>query len=145
MEAIMTWKEQLDRALAPIREAAESDKAREIADKAKSSASGLMDQVRNGAVGAAEAFLRANRDPSSVEVHYMNAHVAVLSPSEDISITRPDAGSLVVADGDGNGLVINAASDPAFVSEQIGTVKQVSDNTFDLGAADGVNLVLTRF
>jgi hypothetical protein len=29
--------------------------------------------------------------------------------------------------------------------EQIGTVAQVSGNTFDLGAEDGVNVVVTRF
>ena len=74
-----------------------------------------------------------------------NADLTVLSPSEAITISRPDAASLVVSDGAGNGLVINAAADPAFVSEQIGTVTQVSGNTFDLGAEDGVNLVVTKF
>ncbi|KAA6183674.1 hypothetical protein F2Q65_15235 [Thiohalocapsa marina] len=141
----MSWKEQLDKAIETVKEAAESDKARDIAARAKASASSLMAKVKEGAVGAAEAFLEANRDPSSLELHYLNAHLVVLSPSGGLAVTRPDAGSLVIADGHGNGLVINAAADPAFVVEQIGTVAQVSGNTFDLGPEDGENLVLTKF
>jgi len=41
-------------------------------------------------------------------------------------------------------VVINAATDPAFVAEQIGTVKQLSGNTFDLGPEDGVNVVVLK-
>jgi hypothetical protein len=141
----MTWKEQLDKAIAPIKEAAEGEKAREIAAKAKTTATSLVERIKHGAVGAAEAFLEANRNPSSLEVHFLHAHLTVLSPSEGISVTRPDAASLVVSDGEGNGLVINAATDPAFVVEQIGTVTQLSGNTFDLGAEDGVNVVVTKF
>lgn len=141
----MNWKEQLDKAIASVKEAADSDKAREIAAKAKTSASGLMEKVRTGAIGAATSFVEANRDPSSLQVHFLNAHLTILSPSEGISITRPDAGTLVVADGQENGLVINAAADPAFIVEQIGTVNQLSGNTFDLGAEDNVNVVVTRF
>ena len=114
---------------------------------------GLSDQfhrqndklVKGGAVGAAEAFLEANRDPSSLQVQFLNADLTVLSPSEGIGISRPDAASLVVSDGEGNGLVINAAANPAFVVERIGTVVQVSGNTFDLGSEDGVNVVVTKF
>jgi hypothetical protein len=141
----MSWQEQLDKALAPIKQAAESDKARDIAAKAKSTATTLLQRVRGGAVGAAEVFLEANRDPSSLEVHFLNAHLAVLSPSEGIAVSRPDAASLVIADGAGNGLVINAAADPAFVAEQIGSVAQLSGNTFDLGPEDGINVVVTKF
>jgi hypothetical protein len=141
----MNWKEQLDKAIASIKEAAESERAREIADKAKSTASSLVAQVRTGAVGAAASFVEANRDPSSLEVHFLNAHLTILSPSEGISVTRPDAATLVIADGESNGLVINAAADPAFVAEQIGTVNQLSGNTFDLGAEDGTNVVVTKF
>ena len=141
----MTWKEQLDKAIAQIKEAADSEKAREYSAKAKSTAASLIDKVKVGAVGAAETFLEANRDPSSLQVQFLNADLAVLSPSEAITISRPDAASLVISDGEGNGLVINAAADPAFVAEQIGTVTQVSGNTFDLGAEDGVNLIVTKF
>lgn len=141
----MSWKEQLDKAIAQIKEAADSEKAREYSTKAKATAASLIDKVKVGAVGAAETFLEANRDPSTLQVQFLNADLAVLSPSEGISISRPDAASLVVSDGEGNGLVINAAADPAFVAEQIGTVKQLSGNTFDLGAEDGVNLIVTKF
>jgi hypothetical protein len=50
----------------------------------------------------------------------------------------------VVADGQGNGLVVNAAADPAFVVETIGTVARLGANTFDLGAEDGVNVVVLK-
>jgi hypothetical protein len=141
----MTWKEQLDKAIATVRDAADSDKAREIAAKAKATATSLMHKVRDGAVSTADAFVEANRDPSTVEVTYLNARLAVLSPAEGLSITRPEAATLVLADGAGNGLVVNAAADPAFVSEMIGSVTQVSGNTFDLGPEDGINLVVTKF
>ncbi|MGB5734168.1 MAG: hypothetical protein WBM40_06990 [Thiohalocapsa sp.] len=141
----MSWKEQLDKAIAQIKEAADSETAREYSAKAKATAASLLDKVKGGAVGAAETFLEANRDPSSLQVQFLNADLTVLSPSEGITIARPDAASLVVSDGEGNGLVINAAANPAFVVEQIGTVVQVSGNTFDLGSEDGVNLVVTKF
>jgi hypothetical protein len=141
----MTWKEQLDKAIATVRDAADSDKARDVAAKARATATSLMQKVRDGALSTADAFVAANRDPSTVEVGYMNARLAVMSPTDGLSITRPEAATLVVADGQGNGLVINAAADPAFVAEMIGTVTQVSGNTFDLGPEDGINMVVTKF
>jgi hypothetical protein len=60
-------------------------------------------------------------------------------------VARPEASSLVVSDGQVNGLVINAAAEPAFVAETIGTVSQLSGNTYDLGPEDGINLVVTKF
>jgi hypothetical protein len=141
----MSWKEQLDKAVAAVRDAADNEKAREIATKAKSQAQSLIARVREGAVSAADTFVEANRDPSSVEVSFLNARVTVLSPAEGISITRPEAATLVIADGQGNGLVINAAADPAFVVETIGNASQLSGNTYDLGPEDGINLVVTKF
>jgi hypothetical protein len=78
-------------------------------------------------------------------VRFLNAELTVLSPSEGISITRPDAATLVVGDGQGNGLVVNAATDPAYVVEMIGSVGRLSGNTFDLGPEDGINVVVTKF
>lgn len=141
----MGWKEQLEKAIASIKEAAESENAREMAAKAKATASVLARRAKEGAVGAADAFVEANRDPSSMEVRFLNANLTILSPSEGISVTRPDAATLVISDGQGNGLVINAATDPAFVSEMIGTVARLSGNTFDLGPDDGINVVVTKF
>jgi len=141
----MGWQEQLNKAIAAVREAADSETARDLAAKAKATATDLAGKVRGGAVDAADALVEANRDPSSLRVRFLNAELTVLSPSEGISITRPDAASLVVADGQGNGLVINAAVDPAFVAKMIGSVARLSGNTFDLGSEDGVNVVVTKF
>ncbi|MBK1645533.1 hypothetical protein CKO25_12950 [Thiocapsa imhoffii] len=140
----MNWKEQLDKAVAAVRDAASSEKAREIASKAKSAATALVEKARTGAVDAADAFVEANRDPSALSVRYLNADLRVVSPAEGISVTRPDAATLVVDDGSGNGLVINAGAEPAEVTETIGTVIKVSDNTYDLGAEDGVNVVVMK-
>lgn len=78
-------------------------------------------------------------------VRRLNARLSVLSPSEGISVTRPNAATLVVADGQGNGLVVNAVADPAYVVETISNVARLSGNTFDLGAEDGLNVVVTDF
>ena len=141
----MGWQEQLDKAIAAIKDAAESEQARDIAAKARATATSLAHKVTDGAVSAADAFVEANRDPSSMTVRFLHADLTVVSPSEGISVTRPDAATLVVADGQGNGLVINAATDPAFVVEMIGTVARLSGNTFDLGEEDGINVVVTKF
>jgi len=141
----MSETNQLDKAIAAIKQAARSETARDLASKAKATAEQLARKVKDGALDAAEAFVEANRDPSSITVGFINADLTVLSPSEGISISRPDAATLVVADGDGNGLVINAATEPAFVTDMIGTVTQLSGNTFDLGPEDGVNVVVTKF
>ena len=141
----MSWKEELDKAVSAVREAAESAKAREIAAKAKATATVLGRKVRDGAVDAADAFIEANRDPSSLSVRFLNADLTVVSPAEGIAVTHPDVATLVISDGQGNGIVINAATDPAFVAEKIGEVAQLSGNTFDLGPEDGINVVVTKF
>jgi hypothetical protein len=143
-ETNMGWKEQLDKAVSAIRGAAESEQARAIAARAKATAVVLARKAKEGAVNAADAFVEAHRDPSALTVRFLNADLTVLSPSEGISVTRPDAATLVIADGQGNGLVINAAADPAFVAEQIGSVIRLSNNTFDLGPEDGVNVVVMK-
>jgi hypothetical protein len=141
----MSWTEQLEKAIASIKEAAESEAAGGIAAKAKATAIGLGTKIRDGAVDAAEAFVEANKEPASLKASYLNAVVTIVSPSEGISINRPDPATLVVADGLGNGLVINAVADPAFVAEMIGSVAQLSGNTFDLGPETGINVVVTKF
>lgn len=141
----MNWKEHLDKAVAAVKEAATSEKAQELAAKAKATAAVVVDKVKSGAVDAADALVEANRDPAAMRVQFLNADLSILSPGEGISITRPDAGTLVVGDGQGNGLVINAAADPAYVSEMIGSVNRLNGNTFDLGTEDGINVVVTKF
>ncbi|NCA88248.1 MAG: hypothetical protein EOM92_04830 [Gammaproteobacteria bacterium] len=141
----MNWKEHLDKAVAAVKEAATSEKAQELAAKAKATAAVVVDKVKSGAVDAADALVEANRDPAALRMQFLNADLSILSPAEGISISRPDAGTLVVADGQGNGLVINAAADPAYVAEMIGTVVRLNGDTFDLGTEDGVNVVVTKF
>lgn len=141
----MNWQEQLNKAIAAIKNAAESEQAREIAAKAKATTATLAQKVKDGAVSTADILVEAHRDPSSMTLHFLNADLTVISPSEGISITRPDAATLVIADDQENGLVINAAADPAFVVEMIGNVARLSGNTFDLGAEDGINVVVTKF
>ena len=120
----MGWNEQVSKAIAAIKEAADSEKARDLSAKAKETATVLIAKVKAGAVDAAEAFLQANRDSSSLRVSYLHADLTILSPSDGVSVTRPDAGFLVVADGQDNGLVINAGTDPAYVTEDQKTVRQ---------------------
>lgn len=141
----MGWQEQLDKAIAAIKDAAESEQAREITSKAKATAAALAQKAKEGAVSAADTLVEANRDPSSMAVRFLHADLTVLSPSEGVSITRPDAAMLVISDGQGNGLVINAAADPAYVVEMIGRVARLSGNTYDLGDEDGINVVVTKF
>ena len=105
----------------------------------------LARKVKEGAVGAADALVEANRDPSALTVRFLNASLTVWSPSAGIAVTRPDAATLVIADGQGNGLVVNAAADPAYVVEMIGTVARLSGNAFHLGLEDGINVVVTDF
>ena len=140
----MSWKEQLDKAVAAIKEAADSEQARSIASKAKATAQRLTAKLKEGALDAAEAFVEANSDPAAVRVHFHNVAVNVVSPSDGVEITRPNASTLVVDDGEGNGLVINAAAKPAFVAETIGNVQQLSGTTYDLGPEDGINLVIIK-
>ena len=141
----MNWKEQLDKAVAAVKEAASSEKAQELAAKAKATAAVVVDKVKSGAVDAADALVEANRDPAALRVQFLNADLSILSPAEGISLSRPDAATRVVADGQGTGLVINAAADPASVAEMIGSVTRLNGNTFDLGTEDGVNVVVTKF
>jgi hypothetical protein len=84
----MNWKEQLDKAVAAVREAATSEKAQEIASKAKATATSLVEKAKTGAVDAAEAFVEANRDPSALSVRFLNVDLTIVSPAAGISVTR---------------------------------------------------------
>ena len=105
---------------------------RHLAAKVKATATALTRKVRQGAVSAADALVKASRDPSALTVRLLNADLAGLSLSEGISVTRPDAATLAVADGQGNGLIINEAADPACVVEMPGNTRRLSDHTLML-------------
>ena len=138
----MAWQEQLNKAIEAIKGAAESETAQNLSAKAKQTATQLAKKAKEGALSAAEAFVEADADPSTVRVNFLNAHLSVVSPSNGLEITRPTPASIVVSDGQGNGLVINAASEKAYVIETIGQATQLSAGTYDLGPEDGENVVV---
>ena len=140
----MTWKEQLDKAVATVKEAAESEQAQSLAMRAKATAQQLARKAKEGALNAAEAIVDAGSDPTVIRVHDHHVVINPVSPSDGVEITRPNASTVVIADGEGNGLVINAATEPAFVAETIGNVTQLSGSTYDLGPEDGINLVIIK-
>jgi hypothetical protein len=140
----MNIREQFDKAIATLKDIAESERVKDLASKARVTASNLAKRAKEGALGAAEAFIEANSDPSALKIRYLNADFSIVSPSDGIEIARPQGGTLAISDGAGNGVVINASAEQAPVTETIGTVKKLSDNTYDLGAEDGVNVVVFK-
>jgi hypothetical protein len=140
----MDWRQQLDKAAAAIKQAATNEKVQNLTSKAKEMASDLSHKAKQGALGAAEAFVKANAEPSSLRFQYLGAHVTVASPSDGLEVSRPHAGTLVISDGAGNGLVINAAGDKAAVTETVGAVTRINETTFDVGTEDGVNVVVLK-
>lgn len=140
----MSWKEQVDKAVNAIRDVAESDRVKSIFAKATETASRLVEKVKAGALDGAQAFVQANSDPSALNLQHLNANVSIISPSDKVEITRPSGGTLVISDGSGNGLIINAAADNAYVTETIGTVNRVNANTYDLGTEDGIDVVVIK-
>ncbi|MGC1952214.1 MAG: hypothetical protein WA970_06525 [Gammaproteobacteria bacterium] len=140
----MNWKEQLDKAVNSLRDVAEGDTIKGLIVKAKETAANLTQRARTGALSAAEAYVEANADPAVLRIHFLNADLSILSPSDGVTITHPSAGTLAVTDDAGNGLVINATPEPAYVAETVGTVTRLNANTYDLGAEDGLNVVVLK-
>ena len=140
----MSWKEQLAKAVATVKEVAESETARNIASKAKITATTLAKKAREGALDAADAFVRASADPSTLQLRFLNADVSIVAPCDGLEITRPSGATLAITDGRGNGLIINAAADKACVSELIGEVTRLGVGTYHLGSADGENVVVLK-
>ncbi len=140
----MNWKEQFDKAIGTLKGLAESDPIKDLTSKAKVTASNLAKRAKEGALSAAEAFVEANADPSAVKVRYLNADFSIVSPSNGLEIARPQGGTLAISDGAGNAVVINASAERAQVTATVGTVKKLNDNTYDLGAEDGINVVVFK-
>ena len=138
----MNWKDQLNKAVNAVREVAESDTARNLTARAKEKASELADKARSGALDAAQAFVQANADPNAFKVHYRSARVSIVAPTDGVEIARPNDSTLVISDGENNGLIITAASERAYVADTIGKVTRLNENTYDLGPQDGVNVVV---
>ena len=140
----MNWKEKLDEAIKAIKNVAESDTVKAVTSKAQETAVNLAQKVKAGALGAADAFVTANAEPSTVRIHYFNADISIVSPSDGIEIKRPHGGTLVISDGTGNGLVINASADKAYVAETVGAVTRLGANSYDLGVEDGINVIILK-
>ena len=140
----MSWREQLDKALEGLQRLAQTEPVQNLLQKTKDTAETLVDKAKTGALDAAQAFVAANSDPAAIKLRYFNLDLSVVSPSDTLEITCPSAGTLVVSDGQGNGLVINAAADQAFVAETIGQVTTLSAGTYDLGSPDNINVVVIK-
>lgn len=140
----MNWKDNLNKALKALKDMAESESVKNLTAKARQTAAALVQKAKTGALNAAEAFVEANSDPTALKIRYLNAEISIVSPSDGLDITRPQAGTLVISDGAGNGLVINASADKAYVAETLGTVVRLSGNTYDLGPEDGINVLVLK-
>ena len=140
----MNWKDRLNQAANALRDAAESDTAKNLAAKARQTAATLTEKAKAGVLDQAQAFVEANTDPTAVKVSFLNARLSVVSPSNGLEIARPNDSTIIISDGENNGLVINAAADNAYVAETIGKVTRLNESTYDLGAEDGVNVVVLK-
>ena len=140
----MSWKDQLSKAVGSIKDAAESETAQHFAAKAKQTATTLASKAKSGALSAADAFVAANSDPSALKIRFLNAEISVISPSDGLTVARPNAATLTITDNEGNGVVIDASSKAPFVSETIGQVNHLDGNTYDLGPMDGIDLLIIK-
>ncbi len=140
----MTWKESLNKAMQSLKEMAESDAVKDMTVKAREKAKYIVQKTKQGALGAAEAFVQANTDASAFKLRYLNSDCTIVSPSDGVEVTRPQGGTIVIADGAGNGVVINASAEKPYVAETIGTVHKLGENTYDLGPEDGINVVVLK-
>ena len=138
----MNWKVQLNKAIEAVKDAAESETARNMAATAKQATGRLVQKAKSGALDAAQSFVEANSDPAAFKCQFLNVQLSVMAPSNGLEISTPSEGTVVVSDGEENGLVINAAAKPPYVLKTVGIVTQLNANTFDLGPEDGINLVL---
>lgn len=140
----MDWREQLNKAVGSIKDAADSETAQGFAAKAKETAMTMASKAKNGALSVADSFVTANSDPSTMKIRFLNAEISVLSPSDGLTVARPNAATLTITDDEGNGVVVDASSKVPFVSRTIGQVNQLDGNTYDLGTLDGIDLLIIK-
>ena len=140
----MSWKDHLNKAVQSVKDAAESDTVQRFAANAKDTATTLAGKAKDGALNAADAFVAANSDPSALNIRFLNAEISIVSPSDGLTIARPNAATLTVVDAQGNGVVIDASSPTPYVSETIGETNRLDAGTYDLGAEDGVDLLILK-
>lgn len=139
----MNWKQRLmAQASEKLRDVAESETAKNFSARAKQTATTLAKRAQEGAIDAAQSFIEANSDPNALKLQFLNARLSVLAPSQGFEMAHPSAGTIVVSDGENNGLIINAGAKPAYVVDTIGNVTRLNQNTYDLGPEDGINVVV---
>jgi hypothetical protein len=105
--------------------AAASEQAREMAAKAKKTAMVLARKAKQGAWALPMGWWRPAAIPRPHDA-LPERQSDRAAPSEGVSVARPDAATLVIADSQGKGLVVNAAADRAYVAEAIGNVTRLS-------------------
>ena len=140
----MSWKDHLNKAVQSVKDAAESETVQRFAANAKESATTLASKAKSGALSAADAFVAANSDPSALKINFLNAEVSVVSPSDGLTITRPNAATLTIVDAWGNGVVIDASAPTPYVSDTIGETTRLDAGTYDLGDKDGIDLLILK-
>ena len=140
----MDWKEQLNKAAAALQQFAESDEIKNLTAKARETAIDLARRAKRGALSAAEAFSAADSDAAALTIRYLCANIRIMAPSDGLVVTRPHAGALTIADGAGDGIVIDVSGEKPRLAETVGVVKILNDNTFDLGSEDGTNVVVLK-
>lgn len=140
----MSWKEKMNSAVKAVKDAAESETVQRFASSAKETAVSLATKAKEGALTAADAFVAANSDPSALKIRFLNAEVSIVSPSDNLTIERPNAATLTITDKDDNGVVIDASAEKPYVTETVGHVNRLDGNTFDLGEADGIDLLIIK-
>jgi len=140
----MSWKDHLNKAVQSVKDAAESETVQRFAASAKETATSLAGKAKSGALSAADAFVAANSDPSAVNIRFLDAELSIVAPSDGLTIARPNAATLTVVDAQGNGVVIDASAPTPYVSETIGETTRLDAGTYDLGAEDGVDLLIIK-
>jgi hypothetical protein len=141
-ELFMNFKKQINRAVNSVKSAADSNAAHNIVSTAQATAHKIADKAKEWTLDAAEFVVQANSDPSSLKVQFMHSDLCIASPSDSIQLTRPNATTLTISDGNGNSIVLNTSAEEQFVIETVGSVKRVDEFTYNLGSVDGVNVVV---
>ena len=140
----MSWKEHLNKAVQSVKDAAESDTVQRFAASDRESATSMASKAKSGALSAADAFVAANSDPSALKINFLNAEVSIVSPSDGLTVARPNAATLTIVDAQGNGVVIDASSPNPYVTETIGETTRLDGGTYDLGSKDGIDLLILK-
>lgn len=139
----MSWKEHLSKAVGAVKDFAESETARNFAAKTMATAEHLAQKAKEGALDAAQAFVEANSDPAAVKLRYLNADISVGSPSDGLEIRHLRPGTLVVSDGQDNGVDAGAAC--AYAVKTVRMVSRLNKNTYNLGHEEDKDLTEGRY